>query len=215
MQEVHFIEEADEAAELLKPIRIEILSRLSEPRACPELARDLGITTQKVNYHMNVLKDAGLVNLVEERRKRGTVEGVYQAVAKSFWFSPRLVKYLGDRERIQDQASLAYLLQLAEDLQLDIGQMIDRESQESLPSLGVNAQIQLRDGADRARFLAEIKEIFSHLAQKFGAATNNDDTDNDEDKADAGTYRLMLACYSGSEREKNNINRTNKDNHNG
>jgi predicted ArsR family transcriptional regulator len=90
MQEVHFIEHVDEAAEVLKPARIEILSRLSSPRTCPELAKELGMTTQKVNYHMNVLREAGLVRLVEERRKRGTVEGIYLAVAKSFWFSPRL-----------------------------------------------------------------------------------------------------------------------------
>ena len=71
MQEVHFIEQANEASELLKPARIEILSRLSKPRTCPELARELGMTTQKVNYHMNVLREAGLVRLVEERRNRG------------------------------------------------------------------------------------------------------------------------------------------------
>jgi DNA-binding transcriptional ArsR family regulator len=207
MQEVHFIEQADEAAEVLKPIRIEILSRLSRPRTCPELAKELGMTTQKVNYHMNVLKEAGLVNLVEERRKRGTMEGVYQAVAKSYWFSPRLVTQLGDRARTRDQASLAYLLQLAEDLQVDIGHMIEREETGLTPSLGVNAQIQLRDDTDRARFLAEIKEIFSHLAQTYGGS-------GDAMPNDGECYRLMLACYSPSKEEENN-NDSNKENQSG
>jgi DNA-binding transcriptional ArsR family regulator len=197
MQEVHFIEQAEEASEILKPVRIEILSRLAKPKTCPQLARELGLTTQKVNYHMNVLKAAGLVRLVEERRKRGTIEGVYQAVAKSFWFSPRLVARRGGRERVRDQASLAYLLQLAEDLQLDIGHMIERRGDEPAPSLGVNARIQLRDENDRHRFLEEIKEIFANLAQKYGRS--DDGPDNDRE-----CYRLMLACYSPLQADGNN-----------
>lgn len=207
MQEVHIIEQADEATELLKPVRIEILSRLARPRTCPELARELGITTQKVNYHMNVLKEAGLVRLVEERRKRGTLEGVYQAVARSFWFSPRLVTRLGDRARTTDQASLAYLLQLAEDLQVDIGHMMEREATERTPSLGVNAQIYLRDEDDRSRFLADVKEMFSHLAGKYGHADSGESDDGDG-------FRLMLACYS-SPQEKRQHNDTNEENYDG
>ena len=118
-------------------------------------------------------------------------------MAKSFWFSPRLVTQLGDRRRTRDQASLAYLLQLAEDLQVDIGHMIEREGSELTPSLGVNAQIQLRDNNDRARFLAEIKEIFSHLAQKYGRS-------GDGTKEKGEFYRLMLACYSPSKQTDNN-----------
>jgi predicted ArsR family transcriptional regulator len=161
---------------------------------CPQLARELGMTTQKVNYHMNVLKEAGLVNLVEERRKRGTVEGVYRAVARSFWFSPRLVAQLGGRERTKDQASLAYLLQLAEDLQIDVGQMLERENADAIPSLGVDARIQLRYKEDRARFLTEVKEIFTRLAEKYGCSGKDSPNEGE-------SYRLMLACYNLSKRE--------------
>lgn len=207
MQEVHFIEQAEEASEILKPIRIEILSRLEGPKTCPQLARELGITTQMVNYHMNILKDAGLVRLVDERRKRGTIEGIYQAVAKSFWFSPRLVTQLGGRSRTKDQASLAYLLQLAEDLQIDIGHMIEQVDMDPAPSLGINAQIQLRNEADRSRFLGEVKEIFTHLAQKYGAKENANHTFGKH-------YRLMLACYSPII-EKESDNNLDKENKNG
>lgn len=207
MLEVYLIKRADEASEILKPARIEILSRISRPKTCPELAKELGMTTQRVNYHMNVLKETGLVHLVEERRKRGTIEGVYRAAAKSFWLSPRLLSKQGDRERTKDQASLAYLLQLAEDLQVDIGHMIEREETGSTPSLGVHAQIQLRGDSDRARFLAEIKEIFSHLAQKYGGPSEGADNDGE-------CYRLMLACYSPVKDEGTN-NDSNEENQNG
>lgn len=189
MREVHFIESASEAAEILRPMRIEILSRLSTPKTCPELAGELGLTTQKINYHMNVLREAGLVTLVDERRKRGTIEGVYQAVAKSFWFSPHMVTQKKDRARAEDQASLAYLLKLAEDLQIDIGHLFERSEDVSTPSLGVDARIELRDDNQRAEFLQDVKVIFSQLARKYGA-TDKSETDN------GGNYRLMLACYA-------------------
>ena len=99
------------------------------------------------------------------------------------------------------------MLQLAEDLQVDIGQMIDSDETKSMPSLGVNAQIQLRDGTDRSRFLAEIKEIFSHLAKKYGSAIDNNSNEGE-------SYRLMLACYTASALENNNITNINEDKYN-
>jgi DNA-binding transcriptional ArsR family regulator len=46
---------------LLKPIRLEILKRLDEPRTCPELADYFDETPQKVYYHVKALEHAGLV----------------------------------------------------------------------------------------------------------------------------------------------------------
>jgi len=188
MQDIHFIEQADEAAEILKPVRIDILTHLAEPATCPELAKQLGLTTQKINYHMNVLKKAGLVKLVDERRKRGTVEGVYQAVARTFCLSPQLVRDLGGSERTQDQASLSYLLQIAEDLQIDVGSLLRRETELRSPSLGVDAHIQLREDSDRAQFLEEVQTFFTDLAERYGSRDG-------ADSEDGGRFRLMLACY--------------------
>jgi biotin operon repressor len=191
VNEVHLIQEADEAAELLKPIRIEILSRLGTPHSCPELAKQLGLTTQKVYYHVKVLQDAGLIFLVEERRVRGIMEGVYQAVAKSFWFSPRLVKYLGGSRPTSDQASLAYLLQLAEDLQVDIGKLADREETGEVPSLGLDARIEFQDASARTQFLKEVQSFFQKLAEKYGVRGLTD-------HGDTSVFRIVLACYPNS-----------------
>jgi len=192
MNEVQLIERPEQAGELLQPVRIELLSRLGEPRTCPELARELGLTTQKVNYHMKVLRDSGFVKLVAERRNRGTMEGIYQAAAKSFWFSPRLVAQLGGRRRSADQASLNYLLSLAEDLQTEVGHLAERDVSENVPTLGIDAQIELRDASDRSEFLGEIKDFFQQLASKYGSRTETG-------KRPEQTFRLMLACYPQQE----------------
>jgi predicted ArsR family transcriptional regulator len=188
MQEVHLIENAEKAGELLKPIRIKILSLLGMPRTCPEIAHRLGLATQKVNYHMKVLKDAGLVRLIEEHRKRGVVEGVYQAVARSYWISPRLVGKLGGRSTARERASLAYLLQLAEELQIDIGHLAGKPDAESVPSLGLDARIELRDAGERAAFMEELKQSVQNLARKYGARSH-------DKSVKQGAFRLVFACY--------------------
>ena len=89
MQDVLYIEDVNQAMTLLKPIRLEILKRLDEPRTCPELAEYFDETPQKIYYHVKALESAGLVEKVEERRVRGVVEGHYQASAHAYWLAPK------------------------------------------------------------------------------------------------------------------------------
>jgi predicted transcriptional regulator len=99
MQDVLYIEEVDQAATLLNPLRLDLLKRMAEPRSCPELAEFVGQSPQKVYYHVKALERAGLVNKVGERRIRGMVEGRYQAKGRSYWLSPNLVGRIGGRGR--------------------------------------------------------------------------------------------------------------------
>jgi hypothetical protein len=50
---------------------------------------------------------------------RGINEGVYQAAARAYWLSPRLVGRIGQRQQ-RDEASLGYLLDLMEEVQSDV-----------------------------------------------------------------------------------------------
>lgn len=188
MKEVHLIENADKAGELLKPIRIKILSILDSPRTCSQIADRLGLTTQKVNYHMKVLRDAGLVRLIEEHRKRGIMEGVYQAVARSYWISPRLVGKPGGGPAVRDRAGLAFLLQLTEELQIEIGHLAEASDAGSVPSLGLDAQIEFRDAGERGAFMEELEQSVQSLARKYGTGTQ-------DKRAGSGGFRLVLACY--------------------
>ena len=120
MRDVVYLEQIEQAEALLKPQRIEVLRQLAEPRSCTEVAAALGQTPQRVYYHVKRLVDAGLVTQVSERKVRGIHEGIYQATARSYWLSPRLVGRIGDLRKAQDELSLGYLLDLMEEVQHDI-----------------------------------------------------------------------------------------------
>jgi DNA-binding transcriptional ArsR family regulator len=189
MRDVIYIEEVEQAATLLNPLRLGLLKHLAEPRSCPELAGFVGETAQKVYYHVKALERVGLVKKVGERRVRGMVEGRYQAKGRSYWLSPTLVGRIGSRGRARDQFSLGFLLTLAEELQADIGHLSEVDAEE-VPSLGLSAEIHLADNARRTVFLQEVQHTFEVLARKYGARGPEEGS-----HGKSQSFRLVLACY--------------------
>ena len=64
------------------PLRIRILALLQERPASPvQMAPRLGSTLGRVAHHVRVLRDMGLIELVETRRRRGAIEHLYRARA--------------------------------------------------------------------------------------------------------------------------------------
>src|SRR5439155_3947911 len=158
MQELLSIDDVEHAAALMKPVRLDVLRRMAEETTCTEVAALLGTTPQKIHYHVKALENAGLVEKVAERKVRGILEGIYRAKARAYWLSPRLVGQLGGPRRSADQASLGYLIQLAEEVQDDVATLaVMQGDEEHVPSLGLSAQVVLRDAAERAAFLRDVQ----------------------------------------------------------
>lgn len=190
MQDVLYIDDVTQAMTLLKPIRLEILQRLDEPRTCTELAEYFDETPQKVYYHVKALESAGMVEKVEERRVRGVVEGHYQASARSYWLAPKLVGQIGGEKIAQDQLSLRVLLELAEEVHEDIGRLGSESAiGRDVPSLSLSAHIHLPDASRRAEFLQELQETFQQLARKYGLPEDSPLITDEQG------FRLVLMCY--------------------
>jgi len=183
VQDVLYVDDVEQAAVLLKPARLDVLRRMAEETTCSELAKLLASTPQKVHYHVKALEAAGLVERVDERRVKGIVEGIYRARARSYWLSPTLVGRLGGPRHAGDEASLGYVIQLAEEVQADVAALASHAETERTPSLGLSAQIVFNDAADRTAFLRDVQATFNRLAKKYGGGTDGD------------RYRIALACY--------------------
>lgn len=70
--------------ELRRRILAELLSRAASVEM---LARALGRPKGTVGYHVQVLADAGLVRVIEERRVRGVTEKLYGRTARTVTFA--------------------------------------------------------------------------------------------------------------------------------
>jgi DNA-binding transcriptional ArsR family regulator len=182
MRDVLYLEEIEQAEALLKPQRVEVLRQLAEPGTCGEVAARLGQTSQRVYYHVKRLVDAGLVDLVSERRVRGINEGIYQAAARSYWLSPRLVGRIG-LTKARDELSLGYLLDLMEDVQADIA-ALDKTAPE-LPSIGLSGEIHVRP-ENRQEFLNDLQTMMRELFTRYGGVEGD-------------AFKLAVACYPKGE----------------
>ncbi|WP_431911552.1 helix-turn-helix domain-containing protein [Micromonospora carbonacea] len=183
MRDVLYLEEMSQAETLLKPQRIEVLRQLAEPGTCTEVAARLGQTPQRVYYHVKQLVAAGLAEQVAERKVRGISEGIYQAAARSYWLSPRLVGRIGGLRRARDELSLGHLLDLMEEVQADVA-ALDRAAPE-LPSIGVSGEIRV-PAERRQEFLADLRAALEDLFTRYGGAEGD-------------AFKLAVACYPKGE----------------
>lgn len=196
MRDVLYVEEVDQAAALLKPRRVEIIRHLDQPRTLRELAALLGDTPQRLHYHVKTMEQAGLVERVGQRKVRGVMESWYQAIARSFWLAPDLIRSIGDPATAGDQVSLRYVLAIAEEIQRDIGRLAGRVGVE-IPSLALSAEIHLPDATRRGAFAADVRRMVETLAQEYGLPQGEPDAGAASERAyETGqTFRLAIACY--------------------
>jgi DNA-binding transcriptional ArsR family regulator len=192
-QDVLLVDSVDQAAVLLKPLRVAMLREMEEPRTCPELAERFDETPQKIYYHVKTLERAGLVERTGERWVNGIAEGFYRATAQSFWLSPRLVRSLGGRWAVEDQTSLRILAGHAEEMLEDVAHLAERSTAgEHIPSLSLAVDIALPHAERRGEFLEELRTTFERLARKYTSSKSSHAPE---------TFRFTLACYPTPPRE--------------
>ena len=97
-----------------RPARARLLAGLAEPASASALAERVDLPRQKVNYHLRILEEHGLVTEVGQRRWGGLTERVLHATAAAYVVSPgALGEAAGDPDRIADRLSARYLIALA------------------------------------------------------------------------------------------------------
>lgn len=72
--------------------RQRILRDLLSPKPVKELAESLEVPVTRLYYHVNLLLEAGLIRIVEERKVGAILEKVFQTSARSFRPGRRLMK---------------------------------------------------------------------------------------------------------------------------
>ena|ERR1700731_2175343 len=166
MNEVDVIEDRRAAEVSLHPVRSRMLAELVSGGTATSVAKELGLSRQKANYHLRTLEDNGLVALVEERRIRNTTERVMQSTARSYVISPAALSEVAPNpDRAPDQLSARWLLALAGRLVQELGILIRRSkaAKQPLASFGIDAEIDFATAKDRAIFVAQLTESIDHL----------------------------------------------------
>lgn len=182
------IEDPAAAEVSLDPIRARLLAELSEPGSATMLAAKVGLSRQKVNYHLKTLEAHGLVEMIEERRKGNVTERIMRATAASYVISPiALASVEPDPARSPDQLSAGWLLAVAARLVRDVGALITGAAQarKRVATFAIDGEVRFASAADRAAFVQELTGAVTALVSKYH-----------EESAERGRdHRIVVAVH--------------------
>lgn len=92
LQEIYYLENTEQLEAISDPIRYRMYFMMTEPKTGAQLARALGISRARAHYHLNILKELGLVRFYGEGTSHGITEKYYQVVAEYLDFSKLIPK---------------------------------------------------------------------------------------------------------------------------
>jgi len=85
MSDVFKIQSLEQIRLLSDPLKLQLLLAFAEgDKTTKQVAAELGEKITKMYRHVDALHDAGLLIVVEEKQKRGTIERTFRAVAERF-----------------------------------------------------------------------------------------------------------------------------------
>jgi DNA-binding transcriptional ArsR family regulator len=168
---ITYVDQPDQVRLALSPLRRDLLARLRTPSSATRLAAELGLPRQRVNYHLKALERAGLVELVEERPRRGCVERILRTRPGAFVVDPSVIS-AGEREtftKIHDQYAAEHLIGVAAETVRDVARMRGNAAEEGRRLLTFTLETEVRFAApgDLHRFTDELAEAVRRTVARF------------------------------------------------
>ena len=188
MLDIQVIDDPAAATVALEPTRSRLLSELAEPASAATLATRVGLSRQKVNYHLHSLEAHGLVRLAHERMWGGLTERLLVASAASYVVSPSALGPVAiDPHREVDRLSANYLVALGARLIREVSGLVRRAKAtgKRLATLAIDTEVCFRSAADRAAFSNELTEAIAKLVSKY----------HDPSAPGSRAHRLMVVAH--------------------
>lgn len=186
------LREPERAAALLDPEGRRLVEALQEsPDSAAGLARRLGESRQRLNYHLHALEDAGLIELQEERRRGNCVERVLRVVARRFVLDPAALGGLAvDPAELADRFSASYLIALAARAIRELAALKDRAARgrKRLAIGAIETQVRLARPADFPAFLDDLSEAVAEVVAK-----------HHDTRAAGRPFRVVVGAYPAPE----------------
>jgi DNA-binding transcriptional ArsR family regulator len=146
----------------LSPLRRRLLERFREPASASQVAAELELPRQRVGYHVRALEAAGLLELVEERPRRGCTERILRARADAFVVDPAVI---GAGPTSDDRHAAEHLMAAATGVVRDIGRMQAAADAEGtrLLTFTVEAEVAFAAPADVLTFTDRLADAVAAL----------------------------------------------------
>jgi DNA-binding transcriptional ArsR family regulator len=178
--ELRTLDDLKQVRALADPLRMRILTALSEERTTKQVAELLHEKPTRLYHHVDALERAGLVQLTRTRPKRGTIEKYYRAVARTFEARVSTGRRSeASLEAIDDVMAAAFATTSSE-----VSRLLERGAGSALSEEGILTFLEIR--ATRA----EIQKLRRRLQAAIGVAREEGQSSPRDER-----YRLTIAFY--------------------
>ncbi len=179
MLDTYRVSDLEQLRLLADPLKLRIIQAFAGgPRTTGQVAESLGENLTRLYRHVDALLAAGLIEVTEEKKKRGTVERSYQAVARRFEADHAL--FAADDA---GRAAIRELLRSGEE------EMLDALAAASADEEPLVLRLRMQGSPERIRSLRRALEDWLASAQ---AADETDNVVADGESAEAGA---LIAFY--------------------
>ncbi|RIJ68761.1 ArsR family transcriptional regulator [Nakamurella silvestris] len=169
MEDVRVLTDTATIGVALDPIRAAILDALTEPGSASTVAAAVGMSRQKVNYHLKALEEHGLVEPSDTRVWGGITERFVQRSARCLLVSPSALQATPlDPDEVSDRLSAAYMIAVNARTVSEVGTLAGPAAPGTrLPTLTVDTVIGFGSPEDRAAFAVELQSVLASLVGRY------------------------------------------------
>jgi DNA-binding transcriptional ArsR family regulator len=188
---LEIIRDPARALALLDPDRRRLAEALGDgPDSASGLARRLGEKRQRLNYHLRVLEDAGVVELAEKRQRGNRTERVLRLSAQRFVVDPAAIGAVaaGDPNEVGDRFSASYLVALAARAIREMAELMERakKGRRRLASASVNASVRVASPERFDAFTSDLTRAIAEVVAQYH-----------EENGAGRWFRVVAGAYPG------------------
>ena len=174
----YIVKRLDQAKLLTDPFKLKLLEGFAKPATTKQLADRMGEKAPRLYRHVDAMVEAGLLELVEEKPKRGTIERYYRTVAERFEVDPDL--FAGDSDEGGPSDMIRSVFRETEsDLLRVLGEFEDAEPKPIMMKMGIRGT---------AEELAELRTRLENWLESCGQVSDGDD-------AELESWSALIAFY--------------------
>ena len=192
---VETVSDGARAAVLIQhPVRRTIVALARTPISASEIASQLGVPRQRVNYHVRKLERARFLTPAERRVRRNMIEQRYVATAQTYVIAPELLGALAPHANaVRDAASAAALFSIASRAQADMSRVVAEADTEGkrVSTMSLTADVRFESAEQRTAFASALESAITDVIAKHSSPY----AAPDGSRATGRPYRLFLGCH--------------------
>jgi DNA-binding transcriptional ArsR family regulator len=189
MRDVFVIEDLETLRAIAEPTRIAILELLAEPMSVSELAEALGVPRTRLYRHVELLHARGLIEPVEERRRRAQTERVYRLTASTIRPDPNLLRAGDAEERVDAISTLLFDATKSDLRRVLLSGEVRLDEEQGPRRLGVSRSIAFLTPEQADLFIGELEALHARFDQAHDPSTDG-----------ARPYAFTSALYPSARR---------------